>query len=415
MNRTSIISWCLYDFANSFYVAVIPATIWQVYYVQTIVGNAAGYGDLWWGRAVSLSMAFVALTSPLLGGLADFAGVRKRLLILYTLLSVTATCLLPTVAPGMILWGFGLFVLANVGFEGSQVFYNAYLPEIAPRGFQGRVSGWGFATGYAGSLLGLVLALPFVQRGHYGAAFVAIGACYLIFSLPAFLWLPPDAHSTLTVRQAARGGFRGAAATLREIIRIPELRRFLLAFLLFEDGVITVINFASSFAATTLGFAMPQLIVLFVVVQISALVGALLWAKPTDRLGPKFVVLAMLVQWSVVVTLAYFVVTQTQFFLLAVLAGTGLGAIQAAARTFMSTLVPADREAEFFGFYAVCGKSAAILGPLVFGALSVLSGGNQRLSILSVLAFYVIGGVLIAGSKAGGPTHLPARIPASPP
>jgi len=406
VNKRAIISWCLYDFANSFYVAVIPATIWASYYANVIVGNEKGYGDLWWGRVVSLSMAFVALSSPVLGGLADFASRRKKLLIVYTLAAVAATALLPTVSAGMVLWGFALSLLANVGFEGSLVFYNAYLPEIAPQEYQGRISGWGFATGYAGSLLGLLLALPFVQREMYGAAFLTIAACYLLFSLPAFRWLPPDAPAQLTVPQAARGSLQATWATLREILRIPALRRFLLAYFFFEDGVITVINFTAIFATTTLGFRMEQIILLFVVVQLSALLGALAWAKPTDRLGPKSVVLVMLVQWSAVVAAAYFIEQQIHFFILAAIAGTGLGAIQAAARCFMATLVPKGREAEFFGFYALCGKSAAILGPLLFGWISFASGGNQRISILSVLAFYLVGASLLARVKAGGPSHL---------
>lgn len=409
-NRKTIVSWCLYDFANSFYVAVIPATVWSAYYANTIVGNEHGYGDLWWGRVVSLTMAVVAVTSPILGAVAGYAGLRKKLMILYTLASVGATCLLATVAPGMVLVGFIFSVIGYIGFEGSLVYYNAYLPEIAPREYQGRVSGWGFATGYAGSLMGLLAAWPLVKQEMFGAAFVLIGACYLLFALPAFLWLPADAPAQLSVAEAALGGLKATWATFKDILRIPELRRFLLAYFVFEDGVNTVINFSAIFAAKTLHFRWMHLILLFAVVQVSALLGALVWAKPTDRLGPKRVLLLMLVQWSAVVAVAYFVHTQTQFFLLAVLAGTGLGAVQAAARCFMSTLIPKGREGEFFGFYTLSGKSASILGPLVFGWVSVTTGGNQRLAILSVLLFYVVGAFLLARVKAGGPTHLSAPV-----
>ncbi|MBI4467456.1 MAG: MFS transporter [Acidobacteria bacterium] len=404
MNKKSIASWCLYDFANSIYVAVIPATIWSAYYANRIVGNDAGQGDLWWGRAVSATMLFVAATSPMMGAVADYAGVRKKLLILYTLISAGGTCLLATVSPGMVLWGFAATLLANIGFEGSMVFYNAYLPEIAPADHQGRVSGWGFATGYAGSLLGLLLAWPLVAREYMTALFLGVGAAYLLFAWPAFRWLPPDQPARLTPAQAAGGGLRETWRTFCEILRVPALRRFLLAYFIYEDGVNTVVYFSSIFAATTLGFPLKNLILLFAVVQVSALVGALLWAKPTDRWGPKFVVLAMLAQWSLVVTGVYFVQTQRQFFVVAVLAGTGLGAIQAASRAFMSTLIPRGREAEFFGFYTLCGKSASVLGPLVFGGVSAASGGNQRLAALSVLLFYLVGGVLLWKVKAGGPT-----------
>src|SRR5688572_23982220 len=191
MNRKTIASWCMYDFTNSFYV-VLPAVVWQTYYQRAIVGNESGLGDLWWGRVISVSMLTVALTSPLMGALSDYCGIRKRLLILYTLMTVTAVSLFTTVAPGMIVWGFLVSVVSYVGFEGALVFYNAYLPEIAPRDFQGRVSGWGFGVGYAGSLLALLLALPFIQRGALNGAFLAIAAAYLIFSFPAFRWLPAD-------------------------------------------------------------------------------------------------------------------------------------------------------------------------------------------------------------------------------
>ena len=409
MNKKTIASWCLYDFANSIYVAVIPATIWAAYYANKVVGNEAGQGDLWWGRVVSATMLFVAATSPVMGALADTASARKKLLILYTLVSAAGTCLLATVGPGMVVWGFAVALLANIGFEGSMVFYNAYLPEIAPADHQGRVSGWGFATGYAGSLLGLLMVYPLVAREWVGAALVLTGVAYFLFALPAFAWLPADTPARLTPAQAAAGGLRESWRTFRDIVRVPELRRFLLAYFIYEDGVNTVVYFSSIFAATTLGFPLTKLVLLFAVVQVSALLGALAWAKPTDRLGPKFVVLLMLGQWALVVTGAYFVQTQMQFFLLAVLAGTGLGAIQAASRAFMSTLIPAGREGEFFGFYTLCGKSASVLGPLVFGGVSAATGGNQRLAILSVLLFYLVGGVLLWNVKAGGPTGVVSK------
>lgn len=410
MNRKSVASWCLYDFANSIYVAVIPATIWSAYYANTIVGNDAGQGDLWWGRVVSATMLFVAATSPVMGALADYAGVRKKLLILYTALSVTGTCLLATVAPGMVLWGFAATLLANIGFEGSIVFYNAYLPEIAPADHQGRVSGWGFATGYVGSLLGLVMVYPLVARNAVGPALVLTGVGYLLFSLPAFLWLPADSPARLARGQAAAGGLRATWRTFQDILRLPALRRFLLAYFIYEDGVNTVIYFSAIFAAKTLGFPLRNLLILFVIIQATALLGALAWAKPTDRLGPKRVVLVLLAQWALVVTAAYFVRTQTQFYVVAAIAGTGLGAIQAASRAFMSTLIPHGREGEFFGFYTLCGKSASVLGPLVFGGVSAATGGDQRQAILSVLLFYLVGATLLWNVKAGGPTAT-ARSP----
>ncbi|HEB02105.1 MAG TPA: MFS transporter, partial [Nitrospirae bacterium] len=166
-DKKQVLSWCLYDFANSTYSAVIVAVVFPVYYTSLIVGNDAGLGDLWWGRAISLSMLFVALTSPILGGIADYAGLRKRFLLAFTALCVASVALFGLLDKGMIIEGFVLIVLANIGMEGAMVFYNSYLPEIASRQFQGRVSSWGFGVGYAGSMLSLIIALPLVKGGHY--------------------------------------------------------------------------------------------------------------------------------------------------------------------------------------------------------------------------------------------------------
>ncbi len=413
-NPKAVASWCFYDFANSVYAAVIPATIWAAYYADVIVGGTGGEGALWWGRAVSLTMFIVAVTSPFGGAIADQTGWRKRLLIAYTIVALAGTALLSTVAPGMILYGFILSVLAGIGFEGAIVYYNAYLPALTPPERQGRLSGLGFAVGYAGSFVGLFAALPLVSAGHFAAAFVVTAVLFAAFSLPAFLWLPPDRITTHSVGTAARAGWQGTWQTARDIVRIKPLRRFLLAFLLYDDGVNTVIFFSAIFARQTLGFAMTDLIWVYMCVQISALIGAALWARPTDTKGPRFVVLAMLVQWIVVVTLVYFVTSKTTFFIVAALAGTGLGAIQAASRAFMATLIPAGREGEFFGFYSLCGKSAAVLGPLIFGEVAILTGGNLRLAALSILVFFVAGATILLTARAGGPTVSTGTMPVPP-
>ena len=409
MNVRAVVAWAFYDFANSAFAAVIIGTIYSAYYAIGVVGNQQGLGDLWWGRLVSLSMGIVALTSPFLGGIADRAGVRRPLFIGFTTLSIAATALMATVAPGMVVWGFFLGVLGNVGFEGALIYYNAYLPEIAPVSVQGRVSAWGFALGYAGSIVALLVALPFVRAEAFDKAFLSTAALYAGFSLPAFFLLPPAARGRMSVLKAALTGGKELLATIRKILSIRELRRFLGAYFIYEDGVNTVIVFSAIFAAQTLGFPMDQLIALYVVVQISALIGALAWSWPTDRLGPKRVVMITLCQWTLVVVSAYFVQTQGQFYALAVVAGTGLGAVQAASRTFLTTLIPKGMEAELFGFYALCGKSAAIMGPLIFGGISHAAGGNQRLGILAIGTLFVIGLVLLARVRAGGPTLAPCR------
>ncbi len=399
MNRKRIAVWALYDFANSVYPAVITATVFSVYYATEIVGNEAGLGDLWWGRVLSVSMLFVALTSPVLGSVADRAGVRKKMLFLYTYLCIVCVSLFITIQPGMILWGFTLAVLANIGFEGALVYYNAYLPDIAPPERQGFVSGLGFGVGYAGSIVGLLIALPLVLGERFDLTWLSVAALFAVFSVPSFLGLPPDSRGQRTVFQAAAEGVIGFRRIVSDVLRLRDLRRFLLSFFVYIDGVNTVIYFSAIYATTTLGFTRLELIILFLVVQVSALIGALALAKPTDTWGPKRVLMPMLVFWTFIVVSAYFVESKPAFFGIAVLAGTGLGAVQAASRALMSSLIPDGQEAEMFGFYAFCGKSSSVIGPLVFGGLSYALGGNQRVAILSVAAFFFIGFILLQRVK----------------
>ncbi len=319
-------------------------------------------------------------------------------------MSVAATALMATVGRGDVLWGWLLAVLGTVGFESAIVYYNAYLPGLAPPDRQGRLSAWGFAVGYLGSAVALGAALPFALAGSYAGTFLVAAALFGLFAIPAVRYLPADRPAGLPLGRLARAGFAGARATFRRILARPDLRRFLLAYLFYEDGINTVVFFSSVFAGHTLGFTTAEVIQLYFVVQLSALAGAWAWGRPTDVKGPKLVVQVTLVQWCLVVLAAYLVQTKTQFFVVAVVAGTALGAVQAASRTFMATLIPRGQEAEFFGFYTLCGKTAAIFGPLIFGLVSWATGGNQRGAILAVGVMFVIGLALLTGVRAGGPT-----------
>ncbi len=402
MDKKQVISWCLFDFANSSYSAVIAAVIFPVYYAGVIVGNSTGSGDLWWGRAISTSMLFIACSSPFLGGIADYAGLRKGLLALYTGLCVAAVSGLAFLTPGAVLAGYILVVLANIGMEGGLVFYNSFLPRIAPVEYQGRVSSWGFSVGYAGSIASLLIALPLVKAGHYGLTWVATALFFALFSLPAFLFLPKDSRGTVSAVRAGTLGARLAWETIRTLWRQKEPRKFLVAYLLYEDGVNTVIVFSSLFAATTLHFGTGELVGLYIVVQITALVGAFVLAKPTDTWGPRRIVLLSLMLWVLVSVTAFFVQSKAQFWGVACVAGLGLGTVQAGTRAFYTQFIPAGNEAEYFGVYSLVGKTSAILGPLVFGSVSS-AFGSQRPAILSVAAFFIIGMLLLSRVKGGGP------------
>ena len=412
--RRTIVAWTLYDFANSAVAAIVVATIFPRYYAEVVVGNAEGRGDFWWGLVSSTTMILVALTSPVLGGIADHAGVRRPFFIGFTALSVVATASLAAVGPGMVGRGFVLAVTALVGFEAAFVYYNSYLPRIAPPERLGRVSAAGYAVGYAGSLVAFLAAYPFAARGMIWACFLTTAVQFALLSIPAFVALPRDTRAAMPLRAAMTRGARETLSTLREIVRRPEraaMRRFLAAYLVYEDGVNTVIAFAAIFAGKTLGFSFAETIGLFIVVQVTALLGATAWGRATDTRGPKFVVLWTLVQWTAVTVLAFFVQQKTHFWVVAVLAGTGLGAIQAASRAFMAALIPPGREAEFFGFYSLVGKTGAIFGPLVFGGLSLLLAGNQRAAIVAIGLFFVVGFALLLRVRAGGPTTATVTTP----
>ena len=402
LNKKNIICWTLFDFANSSYSAVIAAVVFPVYYANVIVGNAAGVGDLWWGRAISLSMAIVALSSPFLGGIADAGGLRKRFLFFYTALSVLSVASLAILGKGMIIEGFLLIVAANLGMEGGLVFYNSFLPRIAPREYQGRVSAWGFMVGYAGSIISLLLALPLVKGGYFKETWVMVAVFYGIFSLPAFLFLPKDDRGACSVLRSAIEGLRLAMTTLREIVRRKEPGKFLFSYLVYEDGVNTVIVFSSIFAATTLGFEAMELILLYLAVQVTALFGSLAMAKPIDLWGPKKIVMSSLILWAAVAITAFFVETKDHFWVIATCAGLGLGTVQAASRAFYTQFVPAGKEAEYFGVYSLVGKSSAVIGPIIFGYVST-TFGSQRPAILSVAAFFFVGLIILSFVRGGGP------------
>jgi MFS transporter, UMF1 family len=397
-----IFSWCLFDFANSSYSAVIAAVIFPVYYTITVVGNESNQGDVWWGRAISLSMAIVALSSPFLGGIADYAKMRKKFLFAYTALCVVSTASLFFVRGGMAVEGFVLIVLANVGLEGGIVFYNAFLNDIVENTHQGRVSAWGFGTGYLGSIIALIIGLIFYKAGFINFVWPMVAIFFILFSMPAFLFLPGDEKSGTSVIDGARIGLKNTLALFKKIMTNKEQRRFLLAYLVYEDGVNTAIVFSSIFAATTLKFQQQELVGLFLIIQATALIGAFFMARAIDYWGPKKIVMLSLALWIVTVTAIYFLQTKLQFMVIASIAGLGLGTIQASTRAFFAQFVPEGSESEYFGVYSLVGKSSAVIGPLLFGFISSLTN-SQRPAVLSIALLFLTGLIIVQMVKGGGP------------
>ncbi|MBU2604070.1 MAG: MFS transporter [Actinobacteria bacterium] len=387
----------MFDFANTPYV-VIVATVGFSTYFKDVVVHGARSGDFLWGLAGSISMIFVALTAPYLGAYADAAAAKRRLLFIYTVLVVVATALLGTVKAGMVVWGMLLYILANIGFQGGQAFYNAFLPEVARDEDLGAVSGLGSAAGYVGALLSLFAALPFFwhgfEEGNLGnvrAMFVAAAVFFAIFSVPTFLLLrdAPRPRAAL-----AASGLAGSLRRLRE--DVTDLRRnrapflFLVAYLLYMDAITTLTTFVGIYARQTLDLSLPQIFSLFIISQITAIPGSVILGRVADRHGAKPTISWLLVLWILLIVLGVVATGYRELVIMALLAGVATGALFSVSRSMMALLSPKDREGEFFGFYAVAGRISAIVGPVMFGAISSISG-NQRLALSSLLLIIVAG------------------------
>lgn len=399
MNKKQVGAWALYDFANSVYPAVMTTAVFPVFFLETVAGTEGGTGEFLYGTAVSISAAIVALSSPLLGAIADRSGARKKFLVFYTILCCVGVSAMTTVGPGIVIPALVFFIIANVGFESAMVFYNAYLPDIAPPEKQGWVSGIGYGVGYAGSAVGLLVSLQFALRGQIQLAWLFVAGFFLILSLPAFMVLPADRKTEHGIVGAAKWGLTSFRAIVAEVWGEKELRKFLIAFFFYIDGVLTIIVMAGIVAKETFGFTDPEVITMFLIVQFSALGGAFILGKPTDKYGPKKVLTGVLIMWVIAGITAFFIENPDLFYGLALIAGLGLGSVQAASRAFMSSLIPEGKEAEMFGFYALCGKTSSTLGPWLFGGAAWLFGGNQRPGFLVLTALFAIGLFLLQGVR----------------
>lgn len=404
--RRATVSWCLFDFANSSYTTLIITTAFAVYFRNVVVHAADNRGDQLYGLANSFAMLVVALTSPILGAVADYSGRKKFFLILTSLVTIATAALLYFTGPGAVAAAMGLYIVGLVGFEMGYVFYNAFLPEVSTPQTLGRVSGWGWGVGYVGGLLCLAVCFPWIRRplldaggnllpagiAAYQTSFLLVAVFYLVFALPAFVWLRESApQGTAPVWSAYFGiGFRRVRETLCRLRQHRETAKFILASLFFNDGITTVISFASIYATTTMGFSNQEMVWLILVLNLVALPGSVAAGYLADAAGAKRTLVLTLVLWIAVVMLGYLAASKTVFWVMAAGAALALGATQAVGRSFMSQVTPPSRQSEFFGFYALSGKFGSMFGPVLFGSISHATG-SQRLAVLSLLPFFLAG------------------------
>jgi len=401
--KTSVVAaWASFDFANSSFAMIMVTFVYPLYFGNVIVTD--GKGDLYWGIAMSLSMLLVALLAPALGAIADSTRSKKIFLAAFTALAVLGTAGAAFLEPGMVLTGALLFVLANAGFEGGIVFYDAFLPEIAPRERYGRISGLGFATGYIGSLVIILLTKDLLLTNKIPEAFLITAGVFALFAIPLFLFVPEKkaSRSTRSI-ETVRASFRQILTTLKNIRRFPSLAWFLLAFFLYNDAILTVIGFSGRYAKNTLKFETSDLIILLMMVQAIAVIGSLIFGYVADKLGAKRTIIITLCIWIIVILGAYLSTDVASFYIVAAMTGIALGSSQATSRSLMAKLTPVEHTAEFFGFYdGFCGKASAVIGPLLFGFLSTSFG--QRPAIVSLGVLFILGLLFMRKVEDNHPT-----------
>jgi UMF1 family MFS transporter len=406
-------AWCLYDWANSAFATVVLAALLPVYFAALVPDTGAQLSffglqrtlpaSALWGYAVAASLAIVALAAPFLGAVADRQGLRRPLLILFTLIGATATSLLACAGPGRYLLAIALFIVANAGFAAGNIFYNAFLPALASGADLDRLSSRGYALGYLGGGLMLLLAFILIQwHGLFGlpgkgeatrCAFLLTGLWWGGFALPAFHrlrddLLPPDTRPPLRTL----GDYLRTLAALK---RHRDLLRFLLAFLFFNDGIQTIIAVSAIFGSEELGLSTTTILGVFLMIQFVAWPGALLYGRIATRFGAKRAIAGGLVFFIFITLFAYAMRTALEFWILGFAVALVLGGCQALSRSLYAALTPPAQSAEFFAFFAISGKFASILGPFLFALIIDLTG-SARLAILTLATLFVIGLALLA-------------------
>lgn len=407
--RKAVQGWALYDFANSAYTTLIVTFIYSVYFTQQIAPDGIT-GTALWSRGVTVTAVLVALLSPVLGALADRGGLRRPLLLASTAITVVGVAALFLPGPGDVALALGIFIVSNVAYELCGVFYNSYLPEIAPPEKIGRVSGYGWALGYLGGLLAMAVALVvFVlpDPPHFGldastgehirATTLLVAGWFGVLSIPMFLWVkePRPVADRPAVGALVRGAFAQLGATFGELRRYRQIVRLLAARMVYNDGLVTIFAFGPIFAAETFGFTLTEVMYWGLALNVTAGLGAFAMGFLDDRLGGRRTLFVTLVGLFVGALWAVTADSKTSLYLAGLWVGIFVGPNQAASRSLLGRFVPREKETEFFGFFAFSGKAIAFMGPLLLGIVTEATG-SQRWGMATILAFFVIGGLLLA-------------------
>ena len=401
-------SWALYDWANSAFATVVIAGFFPVVFKQYWSSTlSADQSTFWLGVANSSSSLAIVVLAPLLGSIADYGGLRKRMLIMFMLLGVLATALLYPSDAGAWFRVVLLYVVATLAFMGANIFYDALLVDVSRNHHIDKVSGLGFGLGYLGGGLMLAICVFMSQQPElFGFAetmdavlfsFLLTAIWWLAFTLPLMLWVEESAplqaqqswHVSIILKETAQ--------TFRHVLSDKQIRLFLLAYWIYIDGVDTIIRMAVDYVLA-LGFGAGDLIKALLITQFVGFPAAIIYTHIGDKVGVKKSLLAGLFIYALITLWGYHMDSAEEFYYLAALIGLVQGGVQALSRSLYARMIPENRAAEYFGVYNMMGKAAAILGPLLMGAVAILTN-NHRFAILSIIVFFIVGMVLLAYVK----------------
>lgn len=405
-----VISWALYDWANSAYAVTVMAGFFPVFYKKFwATGMASGATTLQLGVANSVASLVIVALAPVLGAIADRGGARKRFLLLFTLMGVVMTGGLYLVGQGHWLPALGLYVLATIGFSGGVIFSDSLLVHVAPRERRDFVSGLGYGLGYLGG--GILFALCVCMTtwpSVFGFStvdsavrfsFLLVSLWWLLFAIPVMLFVPEPPAVGVPAGHMVRAGFRQLFDTLHEIRRLRVVLLFLLAYWLYIDGVDTIVRMAVDYGMS-LGFDYTHLLAALLLTQFIGFPAAIGFGLLGERIGSRNGIMIAIVVYVLVVVWASVMDSIWEFYGIAVTIGLVQGGIQSLSRSLYSRIIPANKSAEFFGFYNMLGKFAAVIGPVMMGWVGVLTG-SPRMAILSVIILFILGALLLARVDEG--------------
>lgn len=407
MNRREVWSWAMFDFANSGYTTVVITTIFNAYFVSMVARNQ-DWGTFAWTATLAVSYILIIITAPIIGIYADAYAAKKRLLFFTSIGCIFFTLLLSFVGPGDLWLAIFLVILANFFFGTGENLIAAFLPEIAKSNSLGKISGLGWSLGYIGGIVSLGCSFAYVlwaqEQGHQSEQFIPVtllitASLFAISCIPTFLYLKERARpqSLLHGHNVVKEVLSRLSNTIKQLRNFRDLTRFLTCLIFYQAGIQTIVVIAAIYAQQVMGFNHNDTILLVVIVNVTAAVGAFVFGIIQDKLGHIPTIALTLIGWIIMVLLAWGAQDHAMFWLAANIAGLCLGASQSASRALVAYFSPLLRHAEFFGLWGLAVKLSSIIGPITYGLISWVSHGDHRLAMLITGSYFIIGLFILMG------------------